>query len=253
MFSSILFYLTSFSVCLILLLEAIKWVAIWQRKEYRLDRFLDFASSLEGRNTYKDSFIWVKGLLCFLILILSLLYGYLNFSSNSFVQPVVFALLLVYTLNFFYLSLDIVNTFANLANRQITRPRLTPKALTILCLVGFQLFSIVLFVGFCYVSGAFWHIYGLNFDTQLLFGVFRAEYSMISFTILANTWCLSFLVPFLAGLSILILQPIQKLIQKRLFEKALIRRKSFENLQVIAISGSYGKTSTKEFLEQILS
>ncbi|MGB9762828.1 MAG: aminotransferase class I/II-fold pyridoxal phosphate-dependent enzyme [Minisyncoccia bacterium] len=41
--------------------------------------------------------------------------------------------------------------------------------------------------------------------------------------------------------------------KKRIIKKAQIKRQQFKNLLVIGITGSYGKTSTKEFLAEILS
>ena len=47
--------------------------------------------------------------------------------------------------------------------------------------------------------------------------------------------------------------PITKIWQKKLINKEIKKRKQFQNLIVIGITGSYGKTSTKEFLYTILS
>lgn len=57
---------------------------------------------------------------------------------------------------------------------------------------------------------------------------------------------------FFSGL-VLSFQPVTLFWRKRLIEKAKKKREKFKDLLVIGITGSYGKTSTKEFLAEILS
>lgn len=52
---------------------------------------------------------------------------------------------------------------------------------------------------------------------------------------------------------ILFFQPLAALARFLIIRKAIKRREAFKNLIVIGITGSYGKTSTKEFLSTILS
>lgn len=51
----------------------------------------------------------------------------------------------------------------------------------------------------------------------------------------------------------LIFQPLAVLGRNQIIRKAIKKRKQFKDLLVIGITGSYGKTSTKEFLAKILS
>jgi UDP-N-acetylmuramoyl-tripeptide--D-alanyl-D-alanine ligase len=60
------------------------------------------------------------------------------------------------------------------------------------------------------------------------------------------------LTPFITSFIVLVLQPIAAVWKYWLIEKATLRRKTFKNLIVIGITGSYGKTLTKEFLATIL-
>lgn len=62
------------------------------------------------------------------------------------------------------------------------------------------------------------------------------------------------LLPLITSLVILFFQPFFVLVRSSILEKARGRIKRFgKNLIVIGITGSYGKTSTKEFLTKILS
>jgi UDP-N-acetylmuramoyl-tripeptide--D-alanyl-D-alanine ligase len=64
------------------------------------------------------------------------------------------------------------------------------------------------------------------------------------------------LLPFIISAVVLIFQPFSVLLRNKSLEKAadkLANVKSYNSLKVIAITGSYGKTSTKEFLYKILS
>ncbi len=68
-------------------------------------------------------------------------------------------------------------------------------------------------------------------------------------------WLLVFdvLCPFIVSLVVLLLQPLAVFGRNRIIKKARLKREGFKNLLVIGITGSYGKTSTKEFLYSILS
>ncbi len=59
--------------------------------------------------------------------------------------------------------------------------------------------------------------------------------------------------PFIFSIIVLFFQPLTVLWRNFIIEKAKEKRKKFKDLLVIGITGSYGKTSTKEFLYKILS
>ncbi len=61
------------------------------------------------------------------------------------------------------------------------------------------------------------------------------------------------LIPLVVSLIVLLSQPLTVLLRNRVLEKAKKKREQFKDLIVIGITGSYGKTSTKEFLYTILS
>jgi len=61
------------------------------------------------------------------------------------------------------------------------------------------------------------------------------------------------LTPLITSLIVLLIQPFAVLGRNRIIKKAKKKREEFKDLLVIGITGSYGKTSTKEFLYIILS
>jgi UDP-N-acetylmuramoyl-tripeptide--D-alanyl-D-alanine ligase len=61
------------------------------------------------------------------------------------------------------------------------------------------------------------------------------------------------LTPLITSVVVLLFQPIAVLMRNRIINKARQKREKFPNLLVIGITGSYGKTSTKEFLYSILA
>lgn len=64
---------------------------------------------------------------------------------------------------------------------------------------------------------------------------------------------LDIFLPIIVSLVVLMLQPIVVLARNKILKKAKIKMLSMKNLIVIGITGSYGKTTTKEFLTTILS
>jgi len=100
----------------------------------------------------------------------------------------------------------------------IRYPKLTPKVIAIL-------------------------ISGIAFEILIVFYF----YSLILFLILVS------LAPLIVSLLVLLFQIPASIFIKRALKKAKQKREQFKDLIVIGITGSYGKSSTKEFLATILS
>ncbi len=74
-----------------------------------------------------------------------------------------------------------------------------------------------------------------------------------AFTIVLALAVYNLFTPLIVSLIVLLVQPFFVMVRNRILEKARQKMGKHENLTVIAITGSYGKTTTKEFLNTILS
>jgi len=88
---------------------------------------------------------------------------------------------------------------------------------------------------------------GIILEIAFLFLVFNSP------TYILHLIRLIILAPIFASVLILLFQIPANILIKRVLKKAKQKRKRFENLTVIGISGSYGKTAVKEFLYEMLS
>ena len=86
----------------------------------------------------------------------------------------------------------------------------------------------------------------------ILYAVFAYNYNdVLGFTF--SILLFDILTPLLISAVVLLFQPFFVLARNGILKKAAKKISGFKNLTVIGITGSYGKTSTKEFLTTILS
>lgn len=103
-------------------------------------------------------------------------------------------------------------------------------------------------VAACIGVGLFlWAVFILGFKEEA-WGYYTGPTLTVSILLLMTifSW-------FLVILALIILMPVEKCINKRYWNDAAKILKGMPDLKVIGITGSYGKTSTKHFLERILS
>lgn len=121
--------------------------------------------------------------------------------------------------------IEIGFVFYQKINLGLRRPKFTPKA----SLLSIGSLILVLF------------LLGLSFF-KLPKGFFFFSFLLLDLLLFA-----------LVSLLVLVLKPLTCFLKQRIIQKAKRKVEKFPHLLVIGITGSYGKTSTKEFLAQILS
>jgi len=185
----------------------------WQVKEYRLDRFLVFLKTKSGRLILTPFTWWAK-----LFLLFSLI-----FLTHGVARD-----LLVLSLTAFFFLIDDSIFLLEVLTRKLRRPVFTLRAWEIF-LTGIFI-EIVLLV--------FWRLWGLwsNLHSGAIFIL-----------------VLDKILPLGLVLGIFWSQFLVERTKRREVQLAKEKLLSVPHLVSIGITGSYGKTSTKEFLSTILS
>ena len=190
------------------------WLYLWQLKEYHFGRFLDHFRTEKGKRLLLNKLLFLK-------IALALILFYCIFFSTS----AVISSFVVFFIIFLYFIESII-AVKNFFQKKIKAPVLTQKTV-ILILIGLLVQILFLFLVF------------YNFHYLIKFA-----FALLVFDTL---------MPIIASIIVFIFQPFTILLRNRILKKAKIKREQFKNLLVIGITGSYGKTSTKEFLATILS
>jgi UDP-N-acetylmuramoyl-tripeptide--D-alanyl-D-alanine ligase len=193
------------------------YLYLWQLKEYHTGRFLAHFETQKGKSLILNYANILKIILLAAFSVMPLL---------TFFGAVAF-----YLIEFFKNCFDFIS-------RRIKKPVLTKKAVFLIVI------SIVVQIGFSY-----WAF--LNYGLWERFEIFQNSKEIVVFSF----WLLLFdvLSPVIASVIVLLFQPLAVLGRNRIIKKAREKRIKFTKLLVIGITGSYGKTSTKEFLYTILA
>jgi len=194
------------------------WLYLWQLKEYHIGRFLDHFQTEKGRQLLFNKLVFLKIFLLLLFLVLS----YDNWPMQ--VDYLIDLLLISSIFILFGLYfLESFKAFKDFLEKTIKKPVWTKKSL-------FLTFTSLIPV--------------IALFLVLLFGNIDTFSAMLAFDILT---------PVIVSAIVLFLQPLAVLGRNQIIKKASEKRAQFQNLLVVGITGSYGKTSTKEFLATILS
>lgn len=212
-FPSLLF-LISFIWVLRIAKTILFWLYLWQLKEYHIGRFLDHFNTEKGKTLLFNGPVVLKVILIFIF--------------SPIVEPhlplLFFCLFL--SLVFIIYLFESIKIFIDFIKKTLKKPVWTKKTalLTPSLLIIEILFIYVLLINFT----------GFN---KFIF------------------WILLFdiITPLIVSIIVLLFQPLAFLGRNKIIQKAKQKREQFKNLLVIGITGSYGKTSTKDFLYTILS
>src|SRR3989344_8619900 len=92
----------------------------------------------------------------------------------------------------------------------------------------------------------------LSYGLVILF-LAKAFYFQSYNPVIVSLLLFDILTPVIISVVVLLVQPLFVLARNSILDKARCKMATLENITVIGITGSYGKTSTKEFLKTILS
>jgi len=198
------------------------WFYLWQLKEYHLGRFLDHFRTEKGQKLLSGPLVVSK--------IVILCYAYFLSLPKKLLPWQLYAVWVV-ILMVLYL-LESFKFFQDFFQKTLKKPILTPKTLSLILLI-------------------------LIFEILFLFILFKKFY----FILFQNFYWFTFYLllfdistPLIATIIVFLVHSFTVIFfRNKIIKKAKEKREQFKNLLIVGITGSYGKTSTKEFLAEILS
>ena len=193
---------------------ALFWLYLWQLKEYHIGRFIDHFRTDKGQRIFLNKFFILK------IILVSLFFAQIPL-DGSFLDSCAPWSIFGWLIVMLYLA-ELLKGFYDFLQKRLKRPVFTKKII-------FLVF-VVLFLEILY-----------------LLSVFQNRTSFILYLLIFDI-----LTPLIVSGIILLFQPLTVFLRNQIIKKAKLKREKFKNLLVIGITGSYGKTSTKEFLAKIL-
>jgi len=189
------------------------WLYFWQLKEYRFDRFLD--------GIKENKFLLLPRVVIWSLVLISALFFSLSFEIPHYI----FILLSL----FLYFTLGLRSLYF-LIKREWNLPKFTPKMIVL------SLFS----------GGGI-----------LFFGLKNSLYffqSVLSpFYYFSYLFLFEILFPVFISILVVIFQIPTFFMKRMIIKNAKDKMKKLKKVLVIGITGSYGKTSTKEFLNELIS
>ena len=220
---------------------------LWQIKEYKLNRFQNYILHNEDPQTISRLVRPVSFILLFACLI---------FLANSSLSFLIVLPLLV----FGYFTFETLRIFAQFIGKRLVMPKKSLRNLMIMA-GGFLFttapvaFLVISFLGINLSpaesgEGIF---SGNLFEVQQVNGINVIPLStFILFFYSITSLLFDILSPFIVSLFVAMTFPFAFVSHKILVDKAKKKLKEFPNLKVIAVTGSYGKSTTKEILYELL-
>jgi UDP-N-acetylmuramoyl-tripeptide--D-alanyl-D-alanine ligase len=215
------------------------WTYLWQLKNYHIGRFLAHFDTYNGKKIIRNWELFFKCLILLgiLLVISSSTYLYSD-SVNSFLNKISLFIIACIPLVFFLYILEGSLSIIGLLRKRIKKPAMTSKVSLLLPIVFIPLIAITV-------------VLEMNFYQSYLHLTRWVIFDLVSFA--AIILAFDILTPLIVSFVVLLLQPVTVFMRNRIIKRAIKKRGTLENLLVIGITGSYGKSSTKEFLKEIIS
>lgn len=198
-------------------------VYLWQLKEYRIDRLIDHFRLKSSRRVIFSKLFWMR--IVFFPLFL--------FFNPPLQDYALLVLPMIYIL-------ELGQAFKLYWSKKLPRPVLTLKAVFLLNL---SLLVVIFMQGALYYS-----LIPVPRCTS-----FCNKAMVEGFLYYIFPYLLTFFLPLIVAINVIFFKPITFLIKTANFKLAQRKIRNFPNLMAIGITGSYGKSSTKEILAEILS
>ena len=215
------------------------WTYLWQLKDYHIGRFLSHFDTYKGKKILGNPVLYLKYII-FLILLLLLGSNNLTYPEPLDSYLLKYGTYLVGSIPLLFLIyvLEGLSAAWGMLRRKLIVPKMTSKVSFILPIIFIPLGVIAVVFARLFIDDY------LNPSKWMSFDLIPFALAILAFDILT---------PLVVSFMVLLLQPITVFFKWRTIDKAKKKRESLENLLVMGIAGSYGKSSTKEFLKFILS
>lgn len=228
---------------------------LWQTKEYRLDRMISYMR-FENRFLKWNNSIWLLKIILLALGILYLIYPNIRFLAVSYI----IAFILYFT--------QLESFVKELFSRKLIRPRI--RSMRNIIIVIFIVVFLLLIYGRLLWWFSQFDYSALGYEGTPTFNlsdvieefspVLQEEgrvLSLLSLTVglsTLTTLLLDIAMPVWILFMVIMTEPLSYLLRSRLINTARkIMLERADSLQVVAITGSYGKTTTKELIYEILS
>lgn len=204
---NVLYFLISGLVFIWIVRNIFFWVALWQTKEYRVDRLVaHLRETAQGRSLIFSPINILK--IFFIVSYVSVIL------HEEFLWIYIVGITILYIIEFFLILKDI-------ATRRFKRPVFTGKSSLLVGISSFTIFG----------------LYSLGIIQQELLWLLIVDK----------------VTPFIVTFFVFFLSVPTTLFQDYKIDQAMKRMSRFSKIIVIGITGSFGKSSTKEYTAQILS
>jgi len=215
------------------------WTYLWQLKNYHIGRFLAHFDTYSGKKIFNNLVSYLKYVIFIALFLMmgSAVYTYPKPFNFYLIEYSIYIVGLIPLLFLIYCAEGLV-AILGILRKRIKVPQMTSKISLLLPIIFIPLGVITVVFTQIFIDDY------LNPSKWISFDLIPFAMSILSFDILT---------PLIVSFIILLFQPITVFLRNRIIKKAIKKRESLENLLVIGITGSYGKSSVKEFLKFILS
>lgn len=221
------------------------WVYLWQLKEYHTGRFLDHFRTEKGRRIFLNWKFGVKFAFLaafaapFFVSLSGVLDDTVSAESGYLSQTFLYGMLAC----LLFLMVLYVMEGLRVIRRAYKRTLLVPKrTLKTILLSGVSFLASAGILVFLLRPSEWAHVW----ESVDLFGVVAFRFwGLLLYDIV--------LLPLVVSGIVLAFQPFAAIAKRGVLKRATRKRASLKKLKVVGITGSYGKTTTKEFLAHILS